>query len=58
MIVMKFGGTSLANAERIKNVADILKSRLGKADGGIININMNKGKPGEVLSKLGELLYG
>jgi hypothetical protein len=35
-----------------------LKSRLGKADGGIMNINMNKGKPGEVLSKLGELLYG
>ena len=30
MIVMKFGGTSLANAERIKNVADILKSRLEK----------------------------
>jgi hypothetical protein len=37
---------------------NILKSRLGKADGGIMNINMNKGKPGEVLSKLGELLYG
>ena len=30
MIVMKFGGTSLANQERIKNVADIVKTRLGK----------------------------
>ena len=30
MIVMKFGGTSLANAERIKNVADIIKTRLNK----------------------------
>jgi hypothetical protein len=33
-----------------------LKSRLGKADGGIMNVNMNRGQLGEVLSKLGELL--
>ena len=26
MIVMKFGGTSVGNAERIRNVADIVKS--------------------------------
>jgi hypothetical protein len=44
--------------EEEKGRLNILKSRLGKADGGIMNINMNKGKPGEVLSKLGELLYG
>jgi hypothetical protein len=37
---------------------NILKSRLGLAQGGITNVNMNRGKPGEVLSKLGELLYG
>ena len=30
MIVMKFGGTSLANAERIKNVANIINTRLNK----------------------------
>lgn len=30
MIVMKFGGTSVKNAERIKIVADIIKSRLDK----------------------------
>ena len=30
MIVMKFGGTSIKNAERIKIVADIVKSRLDK----------------------------
>ncbi|MEM4325954.1 MAG: aspartate kinase, partial [Candidatus Pacearchaeota archaeon] len=30
MIVMKFGGTSLANAERIKKVGEIIKSRLRK----------------------------
>ncbi len=30
MIVMKFGGTSVGNAERIKNVADIIKSRINK----------------------------
>jgi aspartate kinase len=30
MIVMKFGGTSLANAERIKNVASIVERRLDK----------------------------
>ncbi|MBU2634336.1 MAG: aspartate kinase [Nanoarchaeota archaeon] len=27
---MKFGGTSLANAERIKNISDIIKSRIDK----------------------------
>ena len=26
MLVMKFGGSSLANAERIKNVAEIIKN--------------------------------
>jgi len=30
MIVMKFGGTSLANAERISNVYEIVKTRLHK----------------------------
>ena len=30
MIVMKFGGTSLANADRIKNVVEIIKSRINK----------------------------
>ena len=30
MIVMKFGGTSLANAERINNVINIVKTRLNK----------------------------
>ena len=30
MIVMKFGGTSLANAERINNVVNIIKSRLNR----------------------------
>ncbi|MDP3764944.1 MAG: lysine-sensitive aspartokinase 3 [Nanoarchaeota archaeon] len=30
MIVMKFGGTSLGNAERIKNVANIVKSYIKK----------------------------
>jgi hypothetical protein len=37
---------------------NILKSRLGLAQGGITNVNMNRGKPGEVLRKLGEVLYG
>ena len=37
---------------------NILKSRLGLAQGGITNVNMNKGKPEEVLRKLGEVLYG
>ena len=30
MIVMKFGGTSLANADRIKNVSEIIKNRMHK----------------------------
>jgi len=30
MIVMKFGGTSVGNADRISNVADIIKSHLDK----------------------------
>jgi aspartate kinase len=30
MIVMKFGGTSVANAERIRHVAEIVKARLEK----------------------------
>ena len=30
MIVMKFGGTSLANAGRINNVYEIVKTRLHK----------------------------
>jgi len=30
MIVMKFGGTSVGNAERIRNVANIVKSNIGK----------------------------
>ena len=30
MIVMKFGGTSLANSERIKNVLEIVKQKLHK----------------------------
>jgi len=30
MIVMKFGGSSLANADRIRHVADIVKSRLDR----------------------------
>ena len=44
--------------EEEKERLNILKSRLGKADGGIMNINMNRGKPGELLRKLGEVLYG
>jgi aspartokinase len=28
MIVMKFGGSSVGDADRIKNVSDIVKSRL------------------------------
>ncbi len=28
MIIMKFGGTSVGNAERIKNIADIIKSNI------------------------------
>jgi len=45
MIVMKFGGTSLANSERIKNLTEIIKSRIEKkpivvvsAVGGITNL--------------------
>ena len=30
MIVMKFGGTSLADADRIKNVFEIIRGRLEK----------------------------
>ena len=30
MIIMKFGGTSLANAERVKNVANIVNGRLSR----------------------------
>ena len=30
MIIMKFGGTSVGNAERIANVANIIKNNLGK----------------------------
>ena len=30
MIVMKFGGTSLGNAERIRKTADIVKSQIGR----------------------------
>lgn len=30
MIVMKFGGTSVGNADRIKNVSEIVKSHVGK----------------------------
>src|SRR5262245_33787337 len=30
MIVMKFGGSSVSNAERIRNVVDIVKSRLAQ----------------------------
>jgi len=30
MIVMKFGGSSVADAERIKNVAEIVKSKMGR----------------------------
>lgn len=48
MIVMKFGGTSLANAERIKNVSEIIKTRLEKkpivvvsAVGGVTDILIN-----------------
>ena len=44
MIIMKFGGTSLSNAERIKNIVEIIKTRLYKnpivvvsAVGGITN---------------------
>jgi hypothetical protein len=37
---------------------NILKSRLGLAQGGITNVNMKKGNPREVLRKLGEVLYG
>jgi len=51
MIVMKFGGTSLANAERIKNVSDIIKTRLHKkpiivvsAVGGITDLLINAAK--------------
>ncbi len=48
---MKFGGTSLANAERIKNVSDIIKTRLHKkpiivvsAVGGITDLLINAAK--------------
>jgi aspartate kinase len=41
MIVMKFGGSSVANAERIRHVADIVKSQLEK-------------KPVLVLSAMGD----
>ncbi len=30
MVVMKFGGSSLGDAEKIKNVCNIVKSRLDK----------------------------
>jgi aspartate kinase len=41
MIVMKFGGSSVANAERIRHVADIVKSRIDR-------------KPVLVLSAMGD----
>ena len=51
MIVIKFGGTSLANAERIQNVANIIKTRLNKnpivvisAIAGITDILINTAK--------------
>jgi len=51
MIVMKFGGTSLANAERIKNISNIIKTRLDKkpivvvsAVGGVTDLLINVAK--------------
>jgi len=51
MIVMKFGGTSLANAERIKNISDIIKARLVRkpvvvvsAVGGVTDLLLNAAK--------------
>src|SRR3989344_738092 len=51
MIVMKFGGTSLANAERIKNISDIIKARLVRkpvvvvsAVGGVADLLLNAAK--------------
>jgi aspartate kinase len=41
MIVMKFGGSSVANAERVRNMAEIVKTRLDK-------------KPVVVLSAMGD----
>jgi aspartate kinase len=41
MIVMKFGGSSVANADRIRHVADIVKSQIGR-------------KPVLVLSAMGD----
>jgi len=48
---MKFGGTSLANAERIKNISDIIKARLVRrpvvvvsAVGGVTDLLLNAAK--------------
>ena len=50
--------TSKSGGEGAFGSYDGSKGRKDYNDGGITNVNINRGKPGEVLSKLGELLYG
>ena len=50
--------TSKSGGEGAFGSYDGSRGRKDYNDGGITNVNMNRGKPGEVLSKLGELLYG
>jgi len=61
MIVMKFGGTSLANAERIKRVAQIIKERLDKkpivvvsAISGITDLLIEAARKAKQVRKTGE----
>ena len=51
MIVMKFGGTSVANAERIRAISDIIKSQLGNKP---IVISSALGKTTDLLIDAGE----
>ena len=51
MIVMKFGGSSVANSERIRNVVEIVKGRLSRKP--VLVISAFRGVTDE-LFKLGE----
>ena len=68
MLVMKFGGSSLANAERIKNVAEIIKKNINRkpvivvsAIGGVTDLLIELSKEAVIGTKqkalLNEIIY-
>ena len=56
MIVMKFGGSSVKDAEKIKEVAEIVKARLDKKP--IVILSAVKGITDKLIAALAESLEG